>query len=210
MSRAAPTATTWGLRLLGRGCSGGLAYRVGANRLGDVLDAMSAERAVIEIELVPDVLVHGVRDANSARLRQCLEPRGDVDPVTENIVAVDDDVAKVDADPQLEPSLKRDRIVDRTRRSLHCEGAVQRVDHAGEIRQQAVTCGADDPSAMRRDLRVDSASKVSKRPMRARLILAHQTAKTDHICMQDGGKFPLPRGSFSRRMRRVIEQGAHR
>ncbi len=66
---------------------------------------MSAERAVIEIELVPDVLVDGVRNADSAGLRQCLEPGGDVDPVTENIVAVDDHVAEIDADPQLEPAL---------------------------------------------------------------------------------------------------------
>ncbi len=34
------------------------AHGVSANRLGDVLDAMAAERAVIEIELVSDVVVN--------------------------------------------------------------------------------------------------------------------------------------------------------
>ena len=122
---------------------------------------MSAERAVIEIELIPDVLVHGVRDANSARLRQCLEPGGDVDSVTENIVAVDDHVPEIDADPQLEPALRQDRIVDRTRGALHLDRAVQRVDDARKICQQAVAGRADDPSAMCRDQRVDSAAQFT-------------------------------------------------
>ena len=37
------------------------------------------------------------------------------------------------------------------------------------------------------DQRVDRASEVPKRPMRARLILAHQAAEADHIRMQDAG-----------------------
>ena len=80
-------------------------HRVSANRLGDVLDAMAAERAVIEIELVPDLVVNGVRDANSAGLGERFEPGGDVDAIAEDVVAVDDDIAEIDADPQLETAL---------------------------------------------------------------------------------------------------------
>ena len=108
---------------------------------------MAAERAVIESELVSDVFEDGVRNANGAGLGHCFEPGGDVDPVTKNIVAVDDHVAKIDANSQFEPALRRDRIVDRPRRSLHFERAVQRVDDAREIRQQAIPCRADDPTA---------------------------------------------------------------
>jgi hypothetical protein len=46
--------------------------------------------------------------------------------------------------------------------------------------------------------------------MRARLILAHQAAETDHIRVQKGSEFSFPRESVLRKMRRVIEQGAHR
>ena len=81
--------------------------------------------------------------------------------------------------------------------SLHLDGAVQRVDDARKIRQQAVARGADDPPAMRRDQRVDGAAEPSERLMRARLILAHQAAETDHIRMQNGGEFPLPRQGAS-------------
>src|SRR5271166_6140026 len=44
--------------------------------------------------------------ADRARLRECLQPGRDVDPVSEDIVAVDNDVAQIDADPQLETALR--------------------------------------------------------------------------------------------------------
>jgi len=56
---------------------------------------MSTERAVIEIELVPDLVVDSVRNANRAGLGECLEPGGNVDAVAKDVVAVDDDVAEV-------------------------------------------------------------------------------------------------------------------
>jgi hypothetical protein len=171
---------------------------------------MAAERAVIEIELVPDVLVDGVRNANGAGLGERLEPGGDVDAVTKNVVAVYDHIAQIDADPQLETAFRRDRVVDRAQRPLHLERAVQCIDDTGEIRQQAVARRADDSPAMRCDQRVDSVAQLTESSMRARLILAHEAAETDHIGMQNGGEFPFPRGRFHRRMRRDIEQGAHR
>ena len=171
---------------------------------------MAAERAVIEIELVSDVVVNGLRDADGAGLGERLEPGGDVDAIAKDVVAVDNHVAEIDADPQLQAALGRDRVVDRARGPLHLDGATQRVDDARKIRQHAVARGTDDPPAMRCDQRVDGAAQLAERSMRAGLILAHQPAETDHIGMQDGGELPLPRGSFPRRMRRVIEQGAHR
>ena len=176
--------------------SGGYTQRVSANRLGDILDAMVAKRAVVEIELVFDLLVNGLRDANGARLRERLEPGCDVDAVTENVIAVDDDVAEIDADAQLETALRRDGVVEGARSSLHLDGAVQRIDDAGEIRQQAVARRADDPPVMRRNQRVDGAAELAQRLMGACFILAHQPAETDHIRMQDGGQFPLPRTVF--------------
>src|SRR5271165_2554935 len=49
---------------------------------------------------------------------------------------------------------------------------------------------------MCRDQRVDGAAELAERLMRARLVLAHQPAETDHIRVQDGGEFPLPRAGF--------------
>ena len=73
---------------------------------------MAAERTVIEIELVPDLLVNGMGDANGARLGESLEAGSDVDAIAKDVVAIDDHVAKIDTDPELETPVRRDGIVD--------------------------------------------------------------------------------------------------
>ena len=47
-----------------------------------------------------------VGDADPARLRDPFQPRGDVDAVAEDIVVVDDDVADMNADAEVEPSIR--------------------------------------------------------------------------------------------------------
>jgi hypothetical protein len=157
---------------------------------------MAAERTVVEVELVPDVLVDGLRNADGAGLGERLEPGGDVDAIAEDVVTVDDHVAEVDTDPQFETALGRDRIVDRMRGPLHLDSAAQRIDHARKIRQKAVARGADDPPAMPCDQRVDGAAQGAQGLMRACLILPHQAAEADDIRVQDRGEFPLPRAGF--------------
>jgi len=49
---------------------------------------------------------------------------------------------------------------------------------------------------MRRDQRVDGAAELPQRLMRARFILAHQSAVPDHIRMQNGGELALAGGGF--------------
>ena len=120
---------------------------------------MAAERAVIEIELVPDLVINGLRNANCAGPGERFETGGDVDAITENVVAVDDHVTEIDPDPQLEAAIDRDWIIDRTRGQLHLDSAAQRVDNARKIREQAVACCADDPPVMRCDQRIDGAAR---------------------------------------------------
>ena|SRR6516162_7847501 len=122
---------------------------------------MPAERAVIEIELVPDVVIDRLRDADGTGLRERFEPGSDVHAVAKDVVAVDDHVAEIDADPQLETAFGRYRVVDSARRPLHLDSTVQRIYDAGKIRQQAVAGGTDDPPAMCRYQRVDSAAQLA-------------------------------------------------
>jgi hypothetical protein len=105
-------------------CDGRDAYRVCANRLGDVFDAMAAERPVIEIKLIPDLLVDSVGDANGARPGESLKAGGDVDAIAKDVAAVDDHIAKINTDPELETTVGRHGVVDGPRRSLDLDGAV--------------------------------------------------------------------------------------
>ena len=100
-------------------------------------------------------------------------------PSPKIIVTVDDHVTEINADPELEAALARHRLVDLARRTLDFDRAPDRVNHAGEIRQHTVPCGADDPPAMGSNQRVESTAKLAQRAMCAGFILAHQTAEPD-------------------------------
>ena len=75
---------------------------VDAHRPGDVLDALLAEVLEAEIELVAHLVAHDAADADAAGLGERFEAGSDVDAVAENVVAVDDDVAEIDADAKLD------------------------------------------------------------------------------------------------------------
>ena len=73
---------------------------------------MAAERMVIEIELIPDLLVNGMGDANGARLGESLEASSDVNAIAKDVAAIDNHVAKIDTDPELQTPVRRNGIVD--------------------------------------------------------------------------------------------------
>ena len=80
---------------------------IGADRPGDVLDRLLAEIREGELEPGADLLAHRRGDADAAGLGQGLEARGDVDAVAEDVVALDDHVAEIDADAELDPARRR-------------------------------------------------------------------------------------------------------
>ena len=171
-------------------------YGVGADRLDDVLDAVATERSVVEGELVPDLLVDGVRDADAARLCEFLQPRRDVDAVAKNVVAVDDHIAEIDADAQLQPSRRRYRLVEHDGGLLYRNSAIERIDNAGEIGEQAVAGGADDAPAVIGNQRIDSPPHFGERLVGPALVLPHQSAETRNIRVEDRGKLPPAGGDL--------------
>lgn len=56
-----------------------------------------------KIQLIADLLLHITGNRNSARFSDFLQAGGYIDPVAEDIVAVDDDIAQVDSDPVFDP-----------------------------------------------------------------------------------------------------------
>ena len=76
-----------------------------------------------------------------------LHPRGDVDAVAENIVALDDDVADIDADAEFDAvGLRRPSACARAAAS-GSDRAGHRVHGAGEFDEHAVAHDLDDPPA---------------------------------------------------------------
>jgi hypothetical protein len=65
-----------------------------------------------------------------------------------------DDVADVDPHTELDPTIGRHIGVSLFHLAPHFDGATHRIDHAGELEEQAVSRGLHDPAAMFLDLRI--------------------------------------------------------
>ncbi len=93
------------------------------------------------------------RDA--AGLRDAFEPRRDVDGVAQEVGAIDDDVAQVNADPERDAAVGGDLGVALRHAALHVQRAAPGVDDARKLDEDAVAGGLDDAAAMGRDGRID-------------------------------------------------------
>src|SRR4030095_10597737 len=102
-------------------------------RTRDVLDVLLAELLEGEAQFVENLIADHPAHAEPARLRQGLQAARDVDPVAEDVVAVDDDVADVDPHAKLETQIGRDAGIAFGHSALHIDGAADRFDDAGEF-----------------------------------------------------------------------------
>ena len=167
----------------------GIGHAPGADRPGDVLERELAQVLEAEVELAADLVVHLAGDADTAWLGQAFQPGGDVDPVAVDVLALDDHVADVDADPEPD-ALGRGQVqlapghalLDRHR-------AGHRLDDGSELAQGAVARQVDDPAAVLGDERLDELLAVCLEALeRALLVLPHQPRVADHVGRQDGGE----------------------
>jgi hypothetical protein len=158
-------------------------------RLGDVLDFVLAHRLEAEGDFVLDLVVDIARDADPTRRGQLLEARGDVDATAVDIVALNDDVADVDADPEGDAPVVRhldlalgDTLLDRG-------GAFDRIDHAPEFDQRAVAHQLDDAAVVLSDFRLDEvlAQRLQARVC-ALLVGRHEARVADDVGGENGGQ----------------------
>ena len=170
--------------------------------LGDVLQYLIAEVFDREIEFSPRLGHDRALDADAAGLGHRFEPGGDVDPVAEDVVAVDDDVAEIDPDAPFDAGLGR--LGAFRHRRLPLGRAAHRVDDAGELDEQPVAGGLDDAAVMLGDGRVDQLRAQRLEPReRALLVGAHQPGVAGDIGGEDRGELALngrrnrPWGSLS-------------
>ncbi len=164
----------------------------GLDRLGDVLDSLRAHRSEGEVEALAHPLAHLARDAHPAGLGQPLEPGGDVDAIAIDVLALDNDVAKVNPDAEADAlGLGEVRLPPR-HALLDRDRAGDGVHHARELAEHAVARQLDDPAAVLGDERLDQLLAVGLQPgQRAGLVLTHEPRVADHVGRQDGGEPPL-------------------
>ena len=120
---------------------------------------------------------------------QALEPGGDVDAVAEDVVVLDDHVAEIDADPELDPAGRRHVGVALGHPALDLGGALDGLDDARELDQHAIAAGLDDPALVLGDRGIDQLEPVRPQAReRARFVRLHEPAVAHHVGGEDHGE----------------------
>ena len=159
------------------------------HRLGDVLDLLLAQVLKPEIEQAAHHLMNHIRDADAARPSQTFQPRCDIDAIAVDVVAIDDHIAEVDADPELDAVLGLEVRVVYGDALLNLDRAPHRIDHARKLDQDTITRKLDDAAAMLCDLGFDEVLvQGPKMGVRAGFVRAHQPTVADHVGGEDRGE----------------------
>src|SRR5262249_3111611 len=127
---------------------------------GDVLDLLLAEIVEGVIEPVAHLIANDPADADPTGIGQSFKPSWEVHPGAEDIVFFDNHVAEVDPNAELYPFGGRGCRVALSHSPLDLHAAADRINHAGELRQEAVAGVLHNPTAALSDLRIDQFAQV--------------------------------------------------
>ena len=137
------------------------------------------------------MVVGRARDQHAARLANPLETRRDVDAVTQNVVALDQHVAEVDADA-IDDALRLGNVgVALDHQRLDRNRAFDRGDDGGKLQQQSIAHCLDDAAPKSRHDRPRRVAMLAHRLRCARLVLAHQSGIADDVDGHDRGESPV-------------------
>ena len=112
-----------------------------------------------------------------------------------------DDVAQMNADPELDASLRRHTRVAFDHSDLHFDRAAHRVDHAAELGDEPVARALDDTPVMRSDGGIDEiATEAPQARQGAILVRRGESAVPDNVGDQDCSELArFPHGAPSGR-----------
>ena len=162
--------------------------RVGPHGPGDVLERLLAEVDELGLDPATHMIVSGAGDAYAARLADGFEPRCDIDAVAQNILAVDQHVAEIDADAVKDASGLGNARVAFGHLLLHANRALHRRDDRRKFQQHAVAHRLDEPAAESANDRRRRLAMFPHRARRPRFVIAHQPRVADDVGGEDRGE----------------------
>src|SRR5271166_3709029 len=130
---------TWRSWRIGSGTS--VANPVDPHRPGNVLDLLLAEILKDKRQPIANVIMNRVGDEHPAGIGQGFDPCGDIDAVAIEVIALDDHVAEIDADAQLDAVVRRGAAVALRHRLLHFDRTAHGIDDAAKFHQHPVAGG---------------------------------------------------------------------
>ena len=149
----------------------------------DVFDGLLTHIVEFETELVLHLVVYNTRNHNAARIGKRFQPRRHVNAVAVNVVTIDDDIANINADAELDASLSR--YVGRLRSIIARWMSTAKpygVHHTNKFDKHAVPGGLHDATAMFGDLGIDQFLPMRlELAQRAFVVIAYQPAIASDI-----------------------------
>jgi hypothetical protein len=138
-----------------------------------------------------DVIVDAARDADTARIRQPLQTRGDIHPVAENISVLQHDVADIDADAKLHPPIFVELVVRVSQLVLDFDRALDSRQRAAECGQNAVAGGSANSALVLRDKTIRDQAKGRQSRQGSFLVDLHHAAIARDVSGKNGDEFSL-------------------
>ena len=123
----------------------------------------------------------------------------DIDGIADEVVALNYDVGDVDADPKPHLLTGRSISILLVYGFLHCDSTLHSIHGAGEVSDEAVARGVEDPTAMRGDEPIDDDPIRGEGAKGADLVEPHQSAVTFDIGGEDRGELPFDGMGFQPR-----------
>src|ERR1700735_2912066 len=88
-----------------------LDHGISAHGASDILEGLFAQIGKLDSDFATDLFVGGRRDADAPGFGDALKPCCDIHAITENIIALNEDVAEVDPNPEQHPPVFWDTVI---------------------------------------------------------------------------------------------------
>ncbi len=158
------------------------------NGTADIFQRLLPQILDGDFETIGNLYCHRGGNTNTAYVGKLLDAGSNIHTVAENIVVFENDIAKIDADPEFDPPILRHVRISPLHALLDLHGALYCIGHALELHEHAVARRLDDPALVLCDGGIDQFNPV--RPEagdRACFVGLHQPAIACHIGCQDCG-----------------------
>jgi hypothetical protein len=129
-----------------------------------------------------------IGNADATGFGDALQPRRNVDPVTEDVIALDQHVAEMDADAPFHSAVAGATSIPFHRQHLQCDRALDGADHRAELDQHPVARRFHNPAAMLGDERVGGGAMLTQCRRGACLVEPHQARIARDISGKDRGE----------------------
>ena len=137
------------------------------------------------------VIAHGSRDTDTARLAFSLEPRRHVHRIPVEISSICNRIANVNPDTETDRSLRwLISVMDRNL-MLNLDSTAHRPVDAIEHDEKGIATSLNDPAAVFIDRRVNYVATKAPQPLeRSCIVQANETAVADHVGIDDRDQLP--------------------